>query len=91
MRKRSILQDVPAAEELEKNLEEYADVFAPAGGYDICSWRPEAAGSGAPCTEVHLILPVVEGVRCVLRLKSARALDELVAVLLEYRKDVFGS
>lgn len=58
-------------------------------GYDVYSWSPGKSGEGVPATQVHLVLPVVDEVSVVLRLKSARALDELVAVLLQHRKDVW--
>jgi hypothetical protein len=84
-----LVQDVPPAETLEQNLADQPPIAA-TFVYEVCSWRAGPANSGQPCTEVHLLLPVVDGVRVALRLKSARALDELVAVLLEYRKGVFG-
>lgn len=73
----------------ERDLDDEPDRFAATDGYEVFSWRPGPANSGEPCTEVHLVLPVVDGVKVALRLKSARALDELVAVLLEYRREVF--
>ena len=88
MSKRSVVQTVPAASVLERNCSDEALILV-TPRYEVCSWRPGPAGSGEPCTEVHLLLPVAEGVRVALRLKSARALDELVAVLLEYRSEVF--
>jgi hypothetical protein len=89
MKRRSLLQSVPPAETYEVNLDDEPDRFAQSDGYEVFSWRAGPANSGQPCTEVHIVLPVVAGVKVVLRLKSARALDELVAVLLEYRAEVF--
>jgi hypothetical protein len=80
-------QDVPRAEVLEEDVTARGPIIAGAV-YEVCSWRPGPPNSG-PCTEVHLLVPVMSGIRAGLRLKSARALDELVAVLLEYRKDVW--
>lgn len=86
-----VRQHVPEARSIERNLADLDDVHVVGTeGYSICSWRPGPAGSEEKCTQVHLIVPVVVGVKVVLRLKSARALDELVGVLLEYRKDVWG-
>jgi len=76
--------------ELDLNTVDHAHILIGAEGYDVYSWSPEPAGTGAKCTQVHLALPPVERVRFVLRLKSARALDELVAVLLQHRADVWG-
>ena len=65
-------------------------IIAPGEGYDVYSWSHGKAGEGVPSTQVHLALPVVDDVKVILRLKSARALDELVGVLLQHRKDVWG-
>jgi hypothetical protein len=74
--------------ERETNL---ADMIVVDGGerYEVCSWRDGPAGSDVPTTQVHLLLRVGT-IQVVLRLKSARALDELVGVLLQHRQDVWG-
>ncbi len=85
-------QTVPAMAPVDRNVSDTDGrwVLAPGDGYDVFSWSPGAAGESVPSTQVHLVVPVVDGVRVVLRLKSARALDELVGVLLQHRKDVWG-
>ena len=85
-------QSVPPMVPVDRDVTDTNDqwVLAPGDGYDVFSWSPGAAGAGVPSTQVHLAVPVVDGVRVVLRLKSARALDELVGVLLQHRKDVWG-
>ncbi len=83
----SVVQKIPPSEVLEENV---ADGIVAGLAFEVCSWRDAPANSEVPCTEVHLVLPVTKGLRVALRLKSARALDELVGVLLEYRKQVWG-
>jgi hypothetical protein len=80
-------------EPVNHNLDEMGRriIAAPGDGYDVYSWSPGKAGEGVAATQVHLVLPVmIDGASVVLRLKSPRALDELVAVLLQHRKDVWG-
>jgi hypothetical protein len=86
-RRPKLVQKLPPAEVLEKSVYELGP-FLGTAVYELFSWRPGPPNSG-PATEVHLALPVANGVRVALRLKSARALDELVALLLEYRREVF--
>lgn len=83
-------QELPSPATLEENVADQRESMMVAPGYRVLSWRPGAAHSGEPCTEVHLMLAPIEGFRFVLRLKSARALDELVGVLLHYRREVWG-
>lgn len=66
----------------------YRRVFA--DGYNVASWRAGPVNSAIPPSQVHVLIPVTDDVRVVLRLKSARALDELVGVLLAHRRDVWG-
>jgi hypothetical protein len=58
-------------------------------GYTVASYSPGSVGEDLPCTEVHLLINIPD-VRFGLRLKSARALDELVGALLQHRTDVWG-
>lgn len=89
-------QDVPPMEPFEKNLSEEPYTFVLGREYEVCSWRPGPAHSAVPCTQVHLMVTLMEpsaegpGAKLVMRLKSPRALDELVGVLLQHRKDVWG-
>ncbi|MFI5299222.1 MAG: hypothetical protein ACHREM_14085 [Polyangiales bacterium] len=88
----STKQSVPPMTPLDRNvtdLEGRRIIAAPGDGYDVYSWSPGAAGAGVKSTQVHLVLPVVDDVSVVLKLKSPRALDELVAALLQHRKDVW--
>lgn len=85
------MQSVPAMRPVEKDCDALGDrVFNHDGGYDVFSWSPGKADEKVASTQVHLVLPVVPGVRVALRLKSTRALDELVGVLLQHRRDVWG-
>jgi len=89
----SVKQPVPEMTPLDENLDERAIAVVLSDGYHVYSWSPGRAGEGVPSTQVHLALPFkVAGVEAsvTLRMKSARALDELVAVLLQHRKDVWG-
>lgn len=86
-------QDVPAAEVLDVNVADLPPQLD-AGVYHVSSFSPGPAGASEPCTQVHLRLPLQKTngevvAHLVLRLKSARALDELVGVLLEHRRTVW--
>jgi hypothetical protein len=84
----SLRQRVPPMQAVDRNVAELRIVDG--GGYNVYSWSPGDAGAGTPATQVHLVIPVIDGVQVALRMKSERALDELVAVLLAHRKDVWG-
>ena len=81
-------QNIPPMVAVDRNVSD--TIVVPGDGYNVYSWSPGAAGEKVPSTQVHLEVPVADGVKFVLRLKSARALDELVGVLLQHRKDVWG-
>lgn len=86
-------QTVPEMTELEEPCDDgkTAFVLMPDEGYSVQSWRPGPPRSGPP-TQVHLVMSLpVEGVKLVLRLKSARALDEFVGILLNHRQEVWGA
>lgn len=81
-------QDIPEAKVLEENVD--GSKILAGLGYEVCSFRHGPAGSNVPVSEVHLLIPLpIEGARVALRLKSKRALDELVGVLLDYRNQVW--
>lgn len=84
----TVRQNVPPMRAVDENVRDRRIVGS--DGYHVYSWSEGDAGAGVPCSQVHLVVPVVEGVKVALRLKSPRALDELVAVLLAHRKDVWG-
>ena len=79
-------QSIPPMEVHEENVADKPTALTAL--YNVFSWRPGPANSNIKCTEVHLVIPVEEA-RVALRLKSARALDELVGALLQHRKDVW--
>lgn len=82
---------IPPMRELDVNLDAGPYRYLQTdGGYDVMSYTPGRAGANVPCTEVHLVLPLDENTKLVMRLKSTRALDKLVGVLLQHRKDVWG-
>ena len=88
--KRSVVQSLPEMAVRDKDVSDMGRVIA-GEGYDIFSWSPGHAGAGVPATQVHIALRPHPDVTVVLRLKSARALDELVGVLLQHRRDVWGT
>ena len=57
-------------------------------GYSIGAWCPSLDGTGKP-TAVAFSLQVKGLGDLVLRLKSPRAVDEMVALLLQYKKEVW--
>jgi hypothetical protein len=90
----STKQNVPPMRPIAKNLTQLPVAIEGGGGYDIYSWSPGTAEERVPSTEVHLSLPFkIDGIeaRTVLRLKSSRALDELIGALLQHRRDVWGN
>ncbi len=57
----------------------------------VYSWSPAPAGTpGAKATQVHLHVGTPPGNVFVVRLKSARATNELIAALIDQRAHVWG-
>lgn len=84
-------QVIPPANVHERNVR---DLDAPVleALYEVASWRPGPAGSEGKPTEVHLLLTSktpVGKLFTVLRIKSPRALNELVGLLLQYGQEVW--
>lgn len=72
-------QDVPAPDQGEVR----GKVF------EVAAWRESV---GAAPTEVHVLVPVSFGEKAgtaVIRMKSKRAIDEVIGILLEYRRAVW--
>lgn len=84
---KTLLANIPPMIAHEENVADTPTVQI--ATYNVFSWRQGSADSGEPCTEVHLVLPIGDETRVSLRLKSARALDELIGALLQHRKDVW--
>jgi hypothetical protein len=82
--------EVPPMVHVAHNLAEMSGGRVETMGYDVYSWSPCKAGEGVPSSQVHVHFAIRPGMTIVLRLKSARALDEIVAVLLQHRADVWG-
>jgi hypothetical protein len=78
---------VPPMKPVDRNVADLPPAPATAG-YNVYSWSPGKAGEGVPSTQVHLVLPIPDG-SVTMRLKSARAVDEMIAVLLQHRNDVW--
>ena len=90
MSKPKVTQDVPPMREHNQNLSGLKAL--PAEGFNVLSWSSGNVGENVPASEVHVTLPIPHtDILLVLRLKSPRALDELVGVLLQHRADVWGA
>ncbi len=59
--------------------------------YSVCAWSPHPTPDTVPPTQVHIVFDLSMGVRTAVRLKSPRAVDELLCLLGEYRRRVWGS
>lgn len=76
---------------IAKNLDEFPALI-PISGYRVCSWTPERDGKGKP-EQVYIMLDLNEefdGVSFAMRLKSKRAINEMIDTLIEYREEVWG-
>ena len=58
-------------------------------GLTVCSWCPSPDGSGDPVA-VALVFNIVEIGDIVMRLKSRRAVDDVIDALQKHKTDVFG-
>lgn len=85
--KRDRNPNLPPASRVPMNLEGMA--FLEIEEYHVASWCPLPDGQG-PATQVHFMLKI-KGIATplTLRLKSARAADELISVLERHRFDVW--
>lgn len=71
-----------------------AQYYENAPEFHVGSWSPSPAGTPPaqykPATQVHLRFGTPPGPCSVVRLKSARVLDELIDALVLHREDVWG-
>jgi hypothetical protein len=58
-------------------------------GFSVCEWCPTPDGSGAP-EAVAVVFNMRSVGDVVLRLRSRRAVDEMIAALEKHRDVVFG-
>lgn len=73
-----------------KNIPE-ADYFEVPEECGVFSWSPQPPGSPDPkVTQVHLQFGKPPGNVVVVRFKSPRTLDKLIAALQDHRRDVWG-
>jgi hypothetical protein len=81
--------------EPERTVQNVADtVFWPGHGYIVSTWHPEADGGGKPeavVVRVPVELPGLPEFEVVVRLKSADAVDTLIASLMRHRNAVWGA
>lgn len=86
------IDELPPVDGDTKNLDELPH-FIPCDGYTVSEYHAERDGKGQ-AVAIVLRLPVkLEGLPTFelhLRIKSARAADELVAVLKRHRRSVWG-
>lgn len=82
---------LPEPNRLPVNLDEMG-VWPVECLYEVASWCPERDGKG-PATQVHLALVLKVDdkltLRPTIRLKSVRAVNELIGVLERHRDDVW--
>lgn len=58
--------------------------------YRVCAWSPHPVPGVVPPTQVHFVLNVAGMSPMAVRLKSPRAVDDLISLLGEYRGEVWG-
>ena len=74
-----------------KPLADAEESIVPVDGYGVHEWSPDADHACGP-TQVHVVLPmhdVVPGLAVALRLKSARACQQLIDTLIKHRDGVW--
>lgn len=59
-------------------------------GFNVCTWSPNPVPGTVPPTQVHFILNMAGLPPMTLRLKSPRAVDNLISLLGQYRGEVWG-
>lgn len=75
--------------EFSKGIPE-ADYYEVPESIDVYSWSPAPPGSrDVRSTQVHLHFGKAPGPIFVIRFKSPRTLDKLIAALQDHRKDVW--
>ncbi|HEX5728479.1 hypothetical protein [Microbacterium sp.] len=81
--------DIPDAKVRVRNLDAHPHLECE--GFGVYEWVPERDGDGV-ATEVHLVLdfPSIP-MSVVLGMKSADAVDRLIAALMRHRNAVFGA
>ena len=80
-------QKLPPIQNVGRNLKDVPHLKL--DGYHVSEWCPEEDGLGKS-QEVHIVFDLVDPqVSFVLALKSPRALDEMVGVLLRSRNSVW--
>ena len=83
------VQNLPPTQEMFPDFEGLPGLIT--DGYTVAEWHGDPDAGGEP-SEVHVLVPLeFEDLKAVvvLRLQSARALDELVGVLLRHRGNVW--
>lgn len=61
------------------------DMVVPVDEYFVGSWSPGPEGANTPPTQVHISFDFPDIATFVVRLKSRRAVDEMIATLIEHR------
>jgi len=70
-------------------VDESDTTLVQADGYSVLEWSPDPTHATGP-TEVHFILPLpIDSHALALRLKSRRAIQELIDTLIEHRNGVW--
>jgi hypothetical protein len=84
--------DLPEPERIVQNVAD--TMFLPCHGYIVSTWTPEADGRGTPeavVLRVPVELPGLPEFEVMVRLKSADAVDTLIASLMCHRNAVWGA
>lgn len=90
-RRRRAADKLPPQNRIPQNLEDFKRPFFEIVEYGVASWCPEKDGKG-PMTAVALHLTIKMGDKLcelVMRLKTPRAVDEMIALLERNRDNVW--
>lgn len=89
-RRRKAREALPPEKFSGKNLRDFPALFE-ISGYEVAEWTPQDNGEGKPeAVAIQINMAgAFDGMSFYLRLKSTRAVDELVALLEKYRDQVW--
>ncbi len=59
-------------------------------GITVAEWSPDPIPGRTPPTQVHMLIAAGVGINVIVRLKSSRAVDELIQALQTHRRGVWG-
>lgn len=60
--------------------------------YEVVPWSAGEPGEDVPLSQIHILIPIPQlNATFILRLKSAKAADDMIAALSKHREEVWGS